>query len=413
MQGVEDQAFIERLFRRESGRATATLIRALGDFDAAEEAVQEAFVVALESWPRNGVPDNPGAWITRVARNKAVDRLRREKVGAAKQREAQIEALRAGSDRPYDIPDDRLRLMFTCCHPALAPEARVALTLRSLGGLTTGEVARAFLVEEKTMGQRLSRAKRKIRDAGIRYEVPGPEHLPERLASVLTTLYLVFNEGYASSASDDLVREELCGEAIRLARIVVTLLPGEPDASALLALMLLQDSRRAARVDADGRLVVLEDQDRSLWNREEIDEGLAIARNLSAGAVGPYALQAAIAAEHARAASPDDTNWARIAELYAGLAAIAPGPVVQLNRAVAVAMAEGPATGLELVDDLAASGRLDRYYLLHSARADLLRRLDRTDEAADAYRRARDLTENPAERDYLQRRLDEVARTTR
>jgi RNA polymerase sigma-70 factor, ECF subfamily len=413
MHGVDDHAFMERLFRRESGRATASLIRALGDFDAAEEAVQEAFIVALESWPRNGVPDNPGAWITRVARNKAVDRLRREQVGAVKQREAQIEALRAGSDRPYDIPDDRLRLMFTCCHPSLAPEARVALTLRTLGGLTTGEVARAFLVEEKTMGQRLSRAKRKIRDAGIRYEVPGPEHLPERLASVLATLYLVFNEGYASSASDDLVREELCGEAIRLARIVVTLLPGEPEAAALLALMLLQDSRRTARVDPDGRLVLLEDQDRSLWNQDEIAEGLAIARSLTAGAVGPYALQAAIAAEHAGAARPEETDWARIAELYRGLAALAPGPVVELNRAVAVAMAEGPASGLRLVDDLAATGRLDRYYPLHSARADLLRRLDRADEAAEAYRRARELTENPAQRDYLQRRLDELARTTR
>ncbi|HUP55055.1 MAG TPA: RNA polymerase sigma factor [Methylomirabilota bacterium] len=414
---------VDRLFRAESGRAVATLIRVLGDFDLAEEAVQEAFVTALETWPVRGVPDNPGAWITTTARNRAIDRLRRRRRLREKTdelaRDAAIEAElatiepAAGAEGDIDMPigDDRLRLIFTCCHPALPMDGRVALTLRTLGGLTTPEIARAFLVPESTLAQRLVRAKRKIRDAGIPYRVPPRDLLPERLDGVLKVLYLVYNEGYAASSGDALIRRELSTEAIRLARTVVSLLPDEPEATGLLALMLLHDARREARVGTGGELVLLEDQDRSLWDQERIAEGRSLVeRILATGRVGPYQVQAAIAALHDEAPDAASTDWAQIAELYLVLVRLDPSPVVRLNHAVAVAMADGPAVGLALMDDLVDEGSLAAYPYLHAGRADLLRRLERHSEAAAAYREALTLTENRAERSFLDRRLADAER---
>jgi RNA polymerase sigma-70 factor (ECF subfamily) len=371
--------------------------------------VQEAFVVALERWPVAGVPSNPGAWITKVARNGAIDRIRRE--GVLRDKVAvleHLEALHAESEgapgeRLGEIEDDRLRLIFTCCHPALAIEARVALTLRSLGGLSTAEIARALLASESATAQRIVRAKRKIGANRIPYEVPVAEQMPERLPAVLATLYLIFNEGYLASSSEALVRTELSGEAIRLARALVTMLPREPEASGLLALMLLTDARRGARLDQRGELVLLEDQERSLWDREQIAEGLELSRTAAAGGpTGPYTVQARIAAVHAEAMSAAETDWPRIARLYAWHAEVAPSPVVELNRAVAVAMCEGPRRGLELIDGI---GSLDGYLPLHTTRADLLRRLGRDEDAAKTYTRALELNPNPVERRFIEGRL--------
>ncbi|MEA2901013.1 MAG: polymerase sigma-70 factor, subfamily [Actinomycetota bacterium] len=416
----EVEAAVARAFREEWGRVLATLIRTTGDWDLAEECVQDAFARALERWPTDGVPRNPGAWLTTTARNRALDRLRRDAVGAAKVREAAVNPPDddGGPADPDDgdaggdsgIVDDRLRLMFTCCHPALALDARVALTLRTLGGLTTTEIARAFLVPEPTMAQRLVRAKRKIRHAAIPYRVPPAHLLPERTASVLAVVYLLFNEGYAATAGADLVRVGLCAEAIRLGRTLAQLMPDEPEALGLLALMLLHDARRAGRVDAGGDLVPLDAQDRSAWDRDAIDEGVALLdAALRRGEPGPHQVQAAIAACHATAPTAADTDWAEIAGLYRQLARLLPSAVVELNRAVAVAMADGPAAGLALVERLEASGALPGYHLLPATRADLLRRLDRFADAAAAYRQALALAANEADRRYLTRRLAEVS----
>ncbi|MET0801703.1 MAG: RNA polymerase sigma factor [Actinomycetota bacterium] len=398
---------VDELFRRESGRAVAALIRAVGSFDLAEDAVQDAFTVALERWPREGLPDNPGAWIVTTARNRAIDRLRRDRVGRSKaETSGHLVALEALEDEMHEIPDERLRLIFTCCHPALPVESRVALTLRTVGGLTTREIARAFLSPEPTVAQRLVRAKRKIREAGIPYRVPPHDLLEERLGGVLTVLYLIFNEGY-SATSGGLVRVDLCEEAIWLTRVVDRLLPNEPEVLGLLALMLVHHSRRRTRIDEAGDLVLLEDQDRSRWDHDMIDEGVALLdRAIELRAPGPYQVQGAIASLHAQAPRPEDTDWPEIASLYARLADMTPSPVVELNRAVAVAMADGPGAGLPLLDELA--GELETYHLFHSARADLLRRLERRDEAAESYRRALTLATNPAERAFLQRRLAEM-----
>jgi RNA polymerase sigma-70 factor (ECF subfamily) len=407
---------VERVFRQERGRILATLIRVLGDIDRAEEALAMALEAALVQWPSEGTPDNPRAWLIRAARNKAVDQLRRQAIFEEKRAELETQAALDNADAvTIDggeelVHDDRLRLIFTCCHPALAVEAQVALTLRTLGGLETEEIAKAFLVPATTMAQRLVRAKAKIRQARIPYRVPDPEELPERLDAVLAVIYLVFNEGYAASSGAGLVRRETCAEAIRLGRLLVELMPTRPEPRALLALMLLNDSRRDARVGADDELILLEQQDRSRWDRAAIREGLALIEEvLRVAPPGSYALQAAIAGVHARAEHAADTDWREIAGLYALLAQTHPSPVVALNYAVAVAMADGPAEGLRRMDLLAASDALAGYHLLPAARADLLRRLGRLSEAAAAYRLALTLVGNKADRRFLERRLSEVS----
>src|SRR5579862_6436363 len=416
------KAAVDAAFRDEWGRVVATLIRATGDWDLAEECAQEAFALALQRWPRDGIPGKPGAWLTTAARNRAIDVLRRRTVGAAKLREVAAMSFEpepyslgspgSGGDGAGDsgVTDDRLRLMFTCCHPALSLEARVALTLRTLAGLTTAEIARAFLASEPTMAKRLVRAKQKIANAGIQYRVPPAHLLPERVPGVLGVLYLLFNEGYSATAGGDLVRQNLCAEAIRLARVLVTLMPDEAEAAGLLALMLLHDARRSARLDAAGDLVTLEDQDRTRWDRASIGEGVSVLGGaLRRGQPGPYQIQAAIAACHATALAAADTDWAQVAGLYEQLARFLPTPVVALNHAVAVGMAFGPAAALPLVAALEESGQLAGYHLLPATRADMLRRLGRLSEASVAYREALELAGTDAERRFLTRRLAETS----
>jgi RNA polymerase sigma-70 factor, ECF subfamily len=402
----------ERLYRDEFGRILSSLIRVAGDFDLAEECVQEAFAAAVEQWPRDGMPDNPRAWIIRVARHKAIDRIRRR--ARFDQRRDELTRM-AGNDGGTDgegadaLGDERLSLIFTCCHPALAPEAQIALSLRTLCGLTTEEIARAFLVPAPTMAQRLVRAKQKIRAAGIPFQVPPREHIAERLDTVMSVVYLVFNEGYSATSGNTLIRRQLTAEAIRLGRIIVELMPSEAEPRGLLAMMLLHDARRDARVGPRGELVLMDDQDRRLWDGAEIEQGLALAAQAGAKLPrGQYALQAAVAAEHMRAIEPRATDWPAIARVYAELVRVRPSSIVELNRAVAVAMAWGPEAGLRIIEAIEASGELGGYYLMWSAKADLLRRMGRNLESRDCYRRALELVGSDTEREFLARRIEQV-----